>query len=370
MLTLATEEFQHISTHIDDPVDIIYLSSTSVVAADALRSTWVWKKHLDIRGIDTVSLHLPPDDPDITYTPKHWVVLARLACSLFIVRSPLARTPSAIQDTLMARSLALKNALGPSYLRKLASVTASIDSGYCLLCGDTTLLRLLSATSDRPGTLVNEWVLTMARLLYHEMIAHESVRSVSLRTIQEQTKDFGAFGKAFRLSEKSKPRSIICGTIITMHVLYAIAAMPPNTPNRITTSRRVPAAFSNHVYNPFLSPNWVSGQPLHFVGYYTYYIRQRLGQAPRLPDPPTSMFLCRDQVPGRIGGQGSDGAGKFTIEGEVYDNEIISFTKSYELWSWTWRGVVLPWGIAGVWGRGRGWKGMFFIWLQDAKILD
>ncbi|KAG9039463.1 hypothetical protein FRB95_010752 [Tulasnella sp. JGI-2019a] len=369
VLRLATEEFQHISTHIDDPVDILSLSSACVATADALRSSWVWKEHLNVREIDTTSLHLPTGKPSITSRPAHWKGLARLACSLFIVRSPLAGTSLAIQDTQMARSLALKNALGPSYLRKLDSVTAMTDSRYCLLCGDTTLLRLLAATNERPGALVSQWVSTMARLLYHEMTTHGSVSSVSLRSIQEQMNRFGAPETAFyetRPLDKLKPTSIMYGTIITMHILHAINASSSYTPNCIAPLRRIPAARSGRIYNPFLSLDWNEGRPLHFVGYYTYYVRQPVGHVPSLPDPPTSLFLRRDLVTGRMSGEGIDGVGEFSIDGEVLNNGMISFTKSYQQWSWNWQGVVLPWGIAGVWGRSKTWRGMFFIWLEEA----
>ncbi|KAG8981780.1 hypothetical protein FRB95_012149 [Tulasnella sp. JGI-2019a] len=137
---LATEEFQHISSHIDDPFDILSFSSTCVTLANILWKDWVWTEHL---RIDTTSLYLPTEESKSTVT--RWKNLARFACSLFVVRTPLAGSIPAGEGTAM---LALESAIGESYLRKLDLVTASIGTystqgaGFNLM---QTLLQILDA---------------------------------------------------------------------------------------------------------------------------------------------------------------------------------------------------------------------------------
>ena len=64
-------------------------------------------------------------------------------------------------------------------------------------------------------------------------------------------------------------------------------------------------------------------------------------------------------------GEGYDGIGRFTLKG--YCNMrtgAVTATKAYATHEWPWRGVVTPFGMAGIWGLGSkcGW---WWIWPRE-----
>lgn len=66
---------------------------------------------------------------------------------------------------------------------------------------------------------------------------------------------------------------------------------------------------------------------------------------------------------------GSDSVGSFRISGTITCKMgHVSATKKYNnAHSWDYHGVVLPWALVGVWGRGQfnSWGGWWWLWPKD-----
>jgi hypothetical protein len=75
------------------------------------------------------------------------------------------------------------------------------------------------------------------------------------------------------------------------------------------------------------------------------------------PDPSETIYFR---------GEGHDGVGTFTLTGSCYTcTGAVMATKSYATHEWIWRGMVTPFGMAGIWGDilvGGGW---WWIWPQE-----
>ena len=64
-------------------------------------------------------------------------------------------------------------------------------------------------------------------------------------------------------------------------------------------------------------------------------------------------------------GEGYDGIWRFTLQG--YCNMrtgAVTATKAYATQEWPWRGMVTPFGMAGIWGLGSKW-GWWWIWPRE-----
>ena len=113
-----------------------------------------------------------------------------------------------------------------------------------------------------------------------------------------------------------------------------------------------------------------------WAGYYTYkgvgnrdppmYIELRSTPAPDLEADSES---ARNGLHFR--GEGHDGVGKFIIQGACDTRMgVISACKTYEMHQWWWRGMLTPFGMAGMWGPswsansswGHGW---WWIWPRE-----
>ena len=109
-----------------------------------------------------------------------------------------------------------------------------------------------------------------------------------------------------------------------------------------------------------------------WAGYYTYFgIEDRdpptyikLRAAP--PPPPSDSD--NDSDPNRrshFSGEGHDGVGSFTLTGWCDAHTgYVSAIKAYEAQLWEWRGMLTPFGMAGIWGPewGGGW---WWIWPRE-----
>jgi hypothetical protein len=66
----------------------------------------------------------------------------------------------------------------------------------------------------------------------------------------------------------------------------------------------------------------------------------------------------------RLHGEGTDFVGPFVIEGQVLDTGEVNFIKQYMgQHSWSYKGWMLPWGIAGHWD-----DGIFWIWKSEGEV--
>lgn len=110
-----------------------------------------------------------------------------------------------------------------------------------------------------------------------------------------------------------------------------------------------------------------------WAGYYTcrrigardppMYIELRSTPAPHAG---TDTESAHDRVHFR--GEGYDRVGTFVIIGTCDTRTgVISAIKTYEMMhQWEWRGMLTPFGIAGMWGAGwGGWGGWWWIWPRE-----
>ncbi|KAI0073926.1 hypothetical protein K474DRAFT_1710281 [Panus rudis PR-1116 ss-1] len=100
-----------------------------------------------------------------------------------------------------------------------------------------------------------------------------------------------------------------------------------------------------------------------WVGYYSYPARTRLA----LGSPMQITF--NSDITSILDGRGQDSVGQFTLALHVHQTTgIIRGAKSYLNGPiWTWYGILLPWGMAGVWGDERtGWGHYWWIWPIEA----
>ena len=115
----------------------------------------------------------------------------------------------------------------------------------------------------------------------------------------------------------------------------------------------------------------MTGRP--WAGYYTYLDTD-------VRDPPMYLELCCCTPPARITdsdadseflevyfhGEGRDGVGTFVVLGKCnVHTGVMSAIKGYTTMMnmWDWRGMVTPFGMAGMWGPGRS-GGWWWIWPQ------
>ena len=111
-----------------------------------------------------------------------------------------------------------------------------------------------------------------------------------------------------------------------------------------------------------------------WAGYYTYkgvgssdppmYIEMRSTSG---PDAGADTESARNGLHFR--GEGHDGVGKFVIHGACDTRTgMVGATKVYEMHQWEWRGMLTPFGMAGMWGPswGAGWgAGWWWIWPRE-----
>lgn len=160
-------------------------------------------------------------------------------------------------------------------------------------------------------------------------------------------------------------------TLITMRMLHYIAAFPSDL--RIIPPSRVPSSLSS--YDDLLTSvlkSWDQGHPQNFLGYYTYSVplpsdddlgvEEDEGQM----DPPTNLTLRYDRLTGAVNGEGRDLAGHFMAVGRATREGFILLYKEYAGYGWFWKGVILNWGIAGLWGD-EGRLGLFYLWRADGN---
>ncbi|KAG8855687.1 hypothetical protein FRB96_006731 [Tulasnella sp. 330] len=214
----------------------------------------------------------------------------------------------------------------------------------------------------------------MARLLYHDVVIHGVVCSVPLNAIQDHmytfpSRDDPIYNAPLTRHATMDIETSTWATLITMRMLRSIAALPLN--HRVTPSARVPPEFSAHddLLASTLS-SWDQGHGQTFVGYYTYSVphpfhdgQEDEGNGGQV-DPPTTFTLRYDHGTGALNGKGHDLAGGFTVVGHATRDGFVSFHKKYAGHRWFWRGVILKWGIAGLWG-GAIRRGMFYMWPAD-----
>jgi hypothetical protein len=109
-----------------------------------------------------------------------------------------------------------------------------------------------------------------------------------------------------------------------------------------------------------------------WAGYYT------VGANGTSLDPPMFLELYSSRAPTAppnveldhhecmyFDGEGHDGVGTFTLKGscDMLTGTVVA-AKAYVMESWTWRGMVTPFGMAGTWGP---WadSGWWWIWPQE-----
>ena len=64
-------------------------------------------------------------------------------------------------------------------------------------------------------------------------------------------------------------------------------------------------------------------------------------------------------------GEGLDGVGTFTLRGCCnIRTGVVTATKAYMMHKWMWRGMVTPFGMAGIWGLGPA-TGWWWIWPRE-----
>jgi hypothetical protein len=64
-------------------------------------------------------------------------------------------------------------------------------------------------------------------------------------------------------------------------------------------------------------------------------------------------------------GEGHDGVGAFTLSGFCnIHTGVVTATKAYPTHEWRWRGMVTPFGMAGIWGLGP-YTGWWWIWPRE-----
>ena len=114
-----------------------------------------------------------------------------------------------------------------------------------------------------------------------------------------------------------------------------------------------------------------------WAGYYT-----TMGLMGGGLDPPMHLQLCSESTPPvqnddvntdagadpdrvHFYGEGRDGVGMFIITGTCKKSTgVVRAIKAYATHSWEWRGVLTPFGMAGIWGPdwGGGW---WWIWPRE-----
>ncbi len=107
---------------------------------------------------------------------------------------------------------------------------------------------------------------------------------------------------------------------------------------------------------------WWSSAQIELIGFYACNRPEHLPYAIG-----STTFIIRP-LDGRITGSGNDGPGPFTIDGK-YNGPRVIFTKRYPTWQWDYSGLLLPWGLVGVWGRRAGGypRGSFWVWTNDTE---
>jgi hypothetical protein len=64
-------------------------------------------------------------------------------------------------------------------------------------------------------------------------------------------------------------------------------------------------------------------------------------------------------------GEGLDGVGVFSLKGCCnIRTGLVTATKAYATHEWKWRGMVTPFGMAGIWGLGT-FTGWWWIWPRE-----
>ena len=109
-----------------------------------------------------------------------------------------------------------------------------------------------------------------------------------------------------------------------------------------------------------------------WVGHYTYIVDTF---TPDQVDPPMilRLFLATPPVANAVThkvyfhGEGTDGIGQFTLDGECDTRTGMAMARKLYVNShwWDWYGVVTPFGMVGVWGNALQTFGLWWIWPQE-----
>ena len=182
-------------------------------------------------------------------------------------------------------------------------------------------------------------------------------------------------GRKWNPAMPSIQRDISCA--MSLFILWSTLLFDPGCSSNSQFTVRPPklSPVNSALQRDWLSPtafplSAIEAGGRQWVGYYTEPSGPLLRSSLR---PPMRFTLTRD-----VGGEGSDGeiqfsgvgndiVGTFKMTGTIScDTGTVVALKSYtNAHSWDYKGIVLPWGIVGVWGHYESWGGWWWFWPKE-----
>ncbi|KXS14423.1 hypothetical protein M427DRAFT_341537 [Gonapodya prolifera JEL478] len=225
----------------------------------------------------------------------------------------------------------------------------------------TWLQHMMGHTGPQREDQSESFALPMTR------IVSEEFSGVALRTLRD------AIATVRDYSEEVGPSvAIILSKDLRLLALFQHAV----TSNR-TTATQIERFLTLHIYDFILAlPMCILGT---WQGFYQYRAFTETEMDPMMT---FSIRSCEkwnvphpDAVQSYlIRGGGEDGVGPYTMVGDVASGGTVRVEKRYRRHMWLYEGVILPCGIAGVWGSPGGAAQGTFVWWkgceQDSRSMS